>query len=110
MLTISESAKQELENFFADRERQTIRIYLAGGGCCGPRLALAIDEPGSSDTTLEASGFSFCVDQELLAQVKGVSIDLNYMGFLIDTEEPLPGAGSGGGCAGCGGGCGGGED
>lgn len=32
MLTVSESARKELEAFFEGKERQTIRIFLAAGG------------------------------------------------------------------------------
>lgn len=32
MITLSETALQELESFFADREKAPIRIYLAAGG------------------------------------------------------------------------------
>lgn len=36
MITLSENARKELEAYFADKERQTIRVYLAPGGCSGP--------------------------------------------------------------------------
>ncbi len=32
MLTVSESARKELEAYFADKDKQTIRIFLAPGG------------------------------------------------------------------------------
>ncbi len=32
MFELSESARKELEAYFADKERGTIRIYLAPGG------------------------------------------------------------------------------
>lgn len=32
MLNISPSARKELEAYFADKDRQTIRIFLAPGG------------------------------------------------------------------------------
>lgn len=107
MLELTESARKELEHFFADKEKQTIRIY-ASGGCCGPRLAIALDEAGASDQVEEKDGFKFCMDKSLLELVKSVTIDLTYMGFTVEPEQPLP-AGEGG-CSSCGsgGGCGGG--
>ena len=101
MLTVSDTARKELEAFFADKDKQTIRIFLAPGGCCGPRLALALDEAGENDEKLEDQGFSFCIARDLLAQVRSVAIDLNVMGFTVDPEVPLPS--SGGGCGTCGG-------
>ena len=100
MLTLTDAAQKELEGFFADREKATVRIYLAPGGCSGPRLALALDEAGENDTRIEQGGFAFCINNELLQQVKSVSIDANYLGFLVTPEEPLPSAG-GSSCGGC---------
>lgn len=106
MLELTESARKELEAFFADKQKETIRIYMAGG-CGGPRLGMALDEERDTDTVMEKDGFTFCMDKELLAQVKSVKIDLTYMGFAIEPEVPLP-AGDGCGCPSCGSGCGGG--
>ena len=53
---------------------------------------------------MEEQGFAFCIAKDLLAQIKGVTIDLTYMGFTVDPEVPL--ASSGGGCGSCGSGCG----
>mgnify|MGYP002770984777 CR=1 FL=1 len=74
MIVLSENARKELEAYFADKERQTIRVYLAPGGCSGPRLVLALDEPGDEDARFEQDGFAFCINNELLQQVKSVSI------------------------------------
>ncbi len=104
MLELTESARKELEAYFADKEKGTIRIYLAPGGCGGPRLALALDAATDQDQAEEQGGFTFCINKELLAQVRGVKIDLTYMGFAVEPEAPLPQ--SGGGCGGCCGGCG----
>ena len=104
MLTISEDAVAELEAFFADKPKSSIRIYLAPGGCSGPRLSLALDEAGTTDMTMEQSGFSFCIAKNLWEEIGAVSIDLSYMGFSLESEKPLPGA-SASGCSACGGGC-----
>ncbi len=32
MLTLTEEARKELESYFADKDRGTIRVYLAPGG------------------------------------------------------------------------------
>ncbi|WP_165177453.1 IscA/HesB family protein [Desulfovibrio sp. ZJ369] len=104
MLELTESARKELEAYFADKEKSTIRIYLAPGGCSGPRLMLALDAATDQDQAEEQGGFTFCINKELLAQVQGVKIDLTYMGFAVEPAVPLPQ--SGGGCGGCCGGCG----
>ena len=108
MVTLTQSAQKELEEFFKDRPKSGIRVYLAPGGCSGPHLALALDEATENDKSFEAGGFAFCIDNDLFEQIQGVNIDVSYMGFLLQPTVPLPnfGGGCGGGCAGCGGGCG----
>ena len=110
MIVLSENARKELEAYFADKERQTIRVYLAPGGCSGPRLVLALDEPGDEDARFEQDGFAFCINNELLQQVKGISIDLSYLGFTVTPEVPLPSSGGSSCCGysghGAGGSCG----
>ena len=92
MITLSENARKELEAYFADKERQTIRVYLAPGGCSGPRLVLALDEPGDEDARFEQDGFAFCINKELLQQVKSVSIDLSYLGFTVTVPAAVAAA------------------
>ena len=109
MITLSESARKELEAYFEGKERGGIRIYLAPGGCSGPRLALALDEANEQDKTFEEGGFTFCIESSLLEQIQSVAIDLNYMGFMVEPGQPLPastGEGCGSGCGSCCGGCG----
>lgn len=103
MIELTEAARKELEAFFTGKEKQTIRIH-AVNSCAGPRLALALDEPGEQDVTAEQDGFVFCMGKDLQTEARSVKIDLSYMGFVVTPEVPL--AGSGGGCSSCGGSCG----
>jgi Fe-S cluster assembly iron-binding protein IscA len=64
MVQVSDSARTELDAFFADKPKSGIRIYLAPGGCSGPRLALALDEATENDKSFEANGYTFCLDTE----------------------------------------------
>lgn len=105
MIKVSSEAQAELEKYFEGKEKSPIRVYLAPGGCSGPRLALALDEPGDDDVTEEAGGFKFCINKELKDQIKGCEIALTPMGFQVIPENPLPES-AGGGCGGCCGGCG----
>jgi Fe-S cluster assembly iron-binding protein IscA len=99
MLAVSESAVQELDEFFKDKDTSPIRIYLAPGGCSGPRLGLALDTPGDDDDSFDQGGYTFCISKELAALTGDISIDLSYMGFVIDSANPV---GGGCGCSGCG--------
>ncbi len=105
MLELTESARKELESYFTGKEKDIIRVYLAPGGCGGPRLALALDDATDDDQSEEQGGFTFCINKELLAQVHGVKIDLSHTGFTVEPTVPLPES-AGGGCGSCCGGCG----
>lgn len=102
MFVVTDSAKKELDAFFEGKEKTSVRVYLAPGGCSGPRLALALDQSRDSDEVFSEQGFEFCMEKELYEKAQGVKIDAGYMGFLVESEVPLAG---GGGCSSCGGGC-----
>lgn len=106
-IELSESAKKELDAFFEDKEKGTIRIFLAPGGCSGPRLALAMDEAGEDDNVQEVDGYKFCINKKLAEEVGGVKIELDEVGFDVVPEKPLPQPAGGSACGGCCGGCGG---
>lgn len=103
MLELTDTARKELESYFSDKEKATIRIF-STAGCGGPRLALALDEPAGTDHTEENNGLTFCIDKELLGQVQGVKINLTYMGFAVDPLVPFASTGESV-CASCGSGC-----
>lgn len=105
MIELTDAAKKELETYFEGKDKSTIRIFLAPGGCAGPRLILVLDEANESDSTVESSGFTFCINKDLLDKIKGAKIDLTPNGFSVQPEVPLPETGASA-CGGCCGGCG----
>lgn len=105
MFELSDDAKKELDAYFEGKDKGTIRIYLAPGGCSGPSLRLALDDAGADDDTEELGGYKFCINRELLGQIGGGKIDVTPMGFIVEPTNPLPES-AGGGCGGCCGGCG----
>lgn len=106
MFTMTDTAKQELDAYFADKEKTPLRIFMASG-CGGPRLALALDEAGADDHVFEEGGYSFCINKELLSLAGSISLDMDpYLGFSVTPEFPLPNSGGCGSCcSSCGGGC-----
>ena len=103
MFTVTDNAKKELDVFFADKEKSPVRVYMAAGGCSGPRLALALDDPAESDSVFDEQGFKFCMEKDLYEKAQDITIDAGYMGFTVQPAVPLAAAGRG--CAGCAGGC-----
>lgn len=104
MITLSDAAKSQLDGYFADKEKAPVRVFLAGG-CCGPKLSLALDEPRDGDATFETGGYVLLAEKALLESAGAITIDMNEYGFSVDSQNPLGGGGS---CSsgGCGGGCG----
>ena len=100
MITLEDAAKAELDAYFADKEKSSVRVYLAPGGCSGPRLALALDEAGDTDSTFETNGYTMVINTELLGLISSATISMTEMGFVVTPEKDLPN--SGGGCSGCG--------
>lgn len=98
MFTVSDAARAELDAFFNGKDKSPIRIYLAPGGCSGPRAIMALDTPNADDTVFEEQGHTFCVHNEFLALAGGFSVSFAG-GFVIETTVPL--GGGGGGCGGC---------
>ncbi|WP_243439664.1 IscA/HesB family protein [Fundidesulfovibrio soli] len=107
MLTLTDSAKAQIDAFFTDKPKSPIRIYLSSGGCAGPRLGLALDEKNDADEAFDVQGYSFLIEKELFDQGKPFSIDLTHMGFEVGSTLELGGGGcgcsSGGGCPSSGG-------
>lgn len=98
VLELSAIAKEKLDEYFSDKPKQSIRIYLAAGGCSGPKLALALDDKKDDDDLLEAEGYQFVIQRELLAQAAPLSINANCCGFSIASSLKLSGGCGDGGC------------
>ena len=104
MVELTDKARQELDAYFADKEKSPIRIFLAPGGCSGPRLSLALDEAQDTDETYTYDGYTFVVEKGLAGEGQPFTVDMSYMGFVVDSKLELGGGGScsTGGCSGCG--------
>lgn len=107
MFAVTNAAVEELDAFFEDKEKAPIRVYLAPGGCAGPRLALALDRPGKTDSVFDEQGYSFCVNAELYAAAKNITVDFSDIGFDVQSELQMQNASgcSPSCCSGCSGNC-----
>ncbi len=105
MFEISETAKQQVADYFQGKEIEPIRVFLNQGGCSGPSLALALDELKENDNSFEIDGFTFVIDKTLMEQAQPVRVDFLGTGFKIDSSLKLEGAGGCSGCS-CGSACG----
>ncbi len=114
-INVSASAAQAVQNILSERklEGYALRVYVAGGGCCGVNFGMALDNNFRDvDSTFDASGIKVVVDNVSLDYLRGANIDfvndpVRGAGFVVDSPNAKQGHGHDhgeGGCA-CGGSC-----
>lgn len=113
-ITLSTAASDAVKNILSERnlEGYALRVYVAGGGCCGVNFGMALDNNiRDVDTTFEASGVKVIVDEVSVEYLRGATIDfvndpVRGAGFAVDSPSAKSHehAHGEGGC-GCGGSC-----
>ncbi|MBK9926871.1 MAG: iron-sulfur cluster assembly accessory protein [Anaerolineales bacterium] len=120
-ISLTSAASDAVKNILAERklEGYALRVYVAGGGCCGVNFGMALDNNiRDVDTVFEANGVQVVVDEVSIDYLRGASIDfvndpMRGAGFAVDSpnvkghshgEEGGCACGTGGGSCGCGGG------
>jgi len=113
-ITLSATASDAVKNILAERnlEGYALRVYVAGGGCCGVNFGMALDNNfRDSDTTYEAGGVKVVVDEVSIDYLRGAKIDfvndpVRGAGFAVDSPSAQShGHEHGEGGCGCGGSC-----
>jgi len=87
MLTLTDNA---VKSFLKIIEEQSganggIRIFMSGGGCCGPSLAMDVaSEAKDGDATIEINGLKIFVEKEAGDLLAAATIDFSDdQGFTI---------------------------
>jgi iron-sulfur cluster assembly accessory protein len=114
VITLSTAASEAIKNILAERnlEGYALRVYVAGGGCCGVNFGMALDNNFRDlDATFEANGVKVVVDEVSMDYLRGATIDfvndpVRGAGFAVDSPnaQSHEHAHGEGGC-GCGGSC-----
>jgi len=119
-INLSTAASDAVKNILNERklEGYALRVYVAGGGCCGVNFGMALDNNFRDvDTTFEINGIKVVVDEVSIDYLQGASIDfvndpVRGAGFAVNSPnakghshgEGGCSCSSGGGSCGCGGG------
>ena len=111
-ITLSTAAADAIKNILAERslEGYALRVYVAGGGCCGVNFGMALDNNFRDvDTTFEANGVKVVVDEVSIDYLRGATIDfvndpVRGAGFAVDSPSAQSHSHEGESC-GCGGSC-----
>jgi len=119
-ISLTTAATDAVKNILAERklEGYALRVYVAGGGCCGVNFGMALDNNiRDVDTTFDANGVQVVVDEVSIDYLRGASIDfvndpVRGAGFAVDSPSANTGSCSCGSGAesssdacGCGGSC-----
>ena len=92
LVNVSPAAAQAVQNILAERnlEGYALRVYVAGGGCCGVQFGMALDNNFRDvDTTFDSAGIKLVVDDVSMEYLRGASIDfmndpVRGAGFVVD--------------------------
>jgi len=121
-ITLSSAASDAVKNILTERklEGYALRVYVAGGGCCGVNFGMALDNNiRDVDTTFDINGVQVVVDEVSIDYLRGANIDfvndpVRGAGFAVDSPNAQEhshgeggcacGSGGGSGSCGCGGG------
>ena len=112
LLTLSTAASDAVKGILKERnlEGYALRVYVAGGGCCGVNFGMALDNNFRDvDTTLEIDGVNVVVDEVSIEYLRGATVDFvndpeRGAGFAVSSPNAKGHEHAEGGC-GCGGSC-----
>jgi len=106
VVTITDTALEKAIAILAaeGKDNWGLRIYSAGGGCCGPSYGLDIEErPLSDDEVIEKNGLRVFVDKNTLAGLNGMKLDYyddgERAGFVLSGGSGPSGSACGSGCS-----------
>jgi iron-sulfur cluster assembly accessory protein len=124
LFTLTPTATQAVKDILTQRnlEGYALRVYVAGGGCCGVNFGMALDNNFRDvDTTFETNGVKVVVDEVSIDYLRDATVDFvndpqHGAGFAVHSPNAKGHSHAEGGCAcGAGGassgscGCGGGS-
>src|ERR1043166_2780183 len=111
-ITLSTAASDAIKNILTERnlEGYALRVYVAGGSCCGVNFGMALDNNiRDVDTTFDMNGVQVVVDEVSIDYLRGATIDfvndpVRGAGFAVESPNVQAHSTGEGECA-CGGSC-----
>jgi iron-sulfur cluster assembly protein len=112
IITLTTAASNAVKNILAERklEGYALRVYVAGGGCCGVSFGMALDNNFRDvDTAVDTNGVKVLVDEVSIEYLRGATVDfvndpVRGAGFAVDSPNVKSHSHDDGGCD-CGGSC-----
>lgn len=97
MFSVTDTAQKQIKEFFKDKELKPIRVFLNQGGCCGPQMAMGLDDKKENDSVFKVDGVQYLIDKSLLIQAQPIIVDYLTNGFIVSSNLKLDN-----GCSTCG--------
>jgi iron-sulfur cluster assembly accessory protein len=94
-ISLSVAASDAVKNILTERnlEGYALRVYVAGGGCCGVNFGMALDNNiRDVDTIFEENDVKVVVDEVSIDYLRGAKIDfindpVRGAGFAVDSPN-----------------------
>ncbi|MBK8428781.1 MAG: iron-sulfur cluster assembly accessory protein [Lewinellaceae bacterium] len=107
LFTLTPAASQAVKDILSQRklEGYALRVYVAGGGCCGVNFGMALDNNFRDvDTTFESNGVKVVVDDVSMDYLRDATVDFvndpqHGAGFAVNSPNAKGHSHSEGGCA-----------
>jgi len=112
LFTLTPAASEAVRNILNERklEGYALRVYVAGGGCCGVNFGMALDNNFRDvDSTFESDGVKVVVDEVSIEYLRDATVDfvndpVRGAGFAVNSPNAKEHSHGEEGCA-CGGSC-----
>ncbi len=84
-----------MKEFFGNRKRRPLRLYVKVGGCGIRVFGVAFEKMTAADELFEIDGFQYIVDKVLRRHVQPIKVDSDGFGFRISGAGISPQHGCG---------------
>ena len=83
MLKVTPKATQLMADFFKDKEKSPIRLFVRMGGCGIRMFGVSLENPRKSDELFEIDGYTYIINKRVLNMVQPIRVDSDGVRFLI---------------------------
>lgn len=89
-LNVTARATQLIDEYFQNRKKQPIRIFVNLGGCGIRTFGIILEPPGIHDQIFEIDGYTYVINKTLLKLVQPVLVDSDGFGFRMSGRGIAP--------------------
>ncbi len=94
-IIVTPKAARMVAQYFKDKEKSPIRLFVKLGGCGIRSFGVALEKPKKNDVVFEIEGFQYIIDKTLLQHVQPVTVHSDGYGFRISGSGIYPHSGCG---------------